>query len=139
MKKENGYYVWSKGEKEKLSNYFSTKEMECSCSLPTCKEQKISIELIEKLNKIRELVKSPIRITSAFRCDGKQQELRGSGIKTAIGKSTHELGHAVDVQLIDKPKEEMFIYLEQEFKAIGIAKTFYHVDLRSDKLRRWVY
>ena len=48
------YFIFNKGEKFKLSDNFSSHELECKCSRADCVEQKISVSLIEKLQKIRE-------------------------------------------------------------------------------------
>jgi uncharacterized protein YcbK (DUF882 family) len=81
----------------------------------------------------------PLRITSAFRCKEHQASLRKSGILTAVGTSTHELGDAADILAIGKPIDVVLAEAPKHFKAIGIAKTFIHVDLRDDKERRWPY
>lgn len=81
----------------------------------------------------------PITVTSAFRCGKYQAQLRGSlpPGHTAVGPSTHEYGNALDVQGPDMPK--LLNILEKYFMAIGVASTFFHVDLRADKVRRWKY
>ncbi len=137
MREENGYYIWNKGEEAKLGKFFKTKEMACKCKLPTCVEQRIAIKLITKMTAIREELAAPLWITSAFRCQGHQESLRASGIKTAVGKSTHELGHAADIRAADM--DMLSALADDHFKAIGEAKAFIHVDLRDDKERRWVY
>jgi hypothetical protein len=102
-----------------------------------------SEDLLTKLELVRVEFNEPLLITSAFRCDKKQQDLRGTGTLTAKGKSTHELGHAVDIKPLKSTEENFKRLLEvlaKHFDAIGLAKTFYHVDLRTDKKnRRWNY
>lgn len=135
-------FIFKKQDKKDLGKYFNSKEMECHCKYDDCIDQFISETLIQKLDLVREEFGEPLRVTSAFRCAKKQADLRGSGIKTAAGKSTHEMGAAVDIQPLytsSEKMEKLFKILEKHFKAIGIAKTFYHVDLRNDKIRRWDY
>lgn len=142
MKIENNYYIFSKNENVPLSKNFNTKEFSCHCSDPSCVEQKINKKMVDILQEIRDNVGFALSINSGFRCSVKQQELRQSGIHTAVGKSSHELGNAVDIapsKLNDENMKNLFTYCEKYVKAIGTAKTFYHIDLRDDKIRRWTY
>ena len=131
------HFRWKKGQAITLSPFFSSTEFTCSCNSPRCVEQMIAKELIEKLNITRKRFKDPIYVTSGFRCAEKQAALRGAGMETAKGISQHELGNAADVTA---PKiMELKAYLQMEFKAIGTAISFIHVDLRADKKREWGY
>lgn len=59
------------------------------------------------------------------------------GFETSAGVSQHELGNAADITSMSfKRLGEM---LPEEFNAIGTGRTFYHVDTRDDKERRWSY
>lgn len=130
-------YHWSRGTNRNLSAHFTTKEFTCQCGI--CRDQRISEKLIEKLEEVRALYGRPIVVTSGFRCARHQAHLRGTlppGY-TAKGKSQHEEGFAADVKGEDM--QALYAAIEQVFKAIGLAKTFFHVDLRADKVRRWNY
>jgi uncharacterized protein YcbK (DUF882 family) len=132
------YITWQRGSNLPLSAHFNAKEFTCQCGM--CRPQKIKNDLITKLERVREKFGRPLIITSGYRCARHQASLRGQGLQTASGTSTHELGEAADVRpkdLADMP--ELLKILEEEFKAIGLASTFYHVDLRADKIRRWKY
>ena len=137
-KKIETHYTWEKGVAKPLGKHFNSREFSCKCSNKNCVDQKISVELVTKLDLIREEFGAPIRITSAFRCQKHQASLRGSGIKTATGTSTHELGEAVDIQTMSGSKEGLEPIAEKHFKSIGIANTFLHLDTRPD-FRRWKY
>jgi uncharacterized protein YcbK (DUF882 family) len=140
IKEENGYYIWKKGENLWINNWFKTKEFDCKCSNDDCTEQKISVKLIKKLTEIREEVKSPMRINSAFRCTKHQESIRKSGVSTVVAKkSTHELGDAADISVSSLTAAQLVLVAERRFKAIGVALNFVHVDLREDKPRRWKY
>lgn len=145
MKQENGYYIWNKSDKpEYLSNWFKTNEMSCKCSYDTCVEQRISVELIEKLSTIREETNSVVRVTSAFRCEKKQADIRNSGTSTVVAKkSQHELGNAVDISSGTLTISEFNKVLERYFGSIGYAQNFSHVDMRPKRadgsLRTWKY
>lgn len=129
------YYTWSRGSNLPLSAHFNAKEFTCKCGI--CKGQKISAELIKRLERVREAYGAPITVTSGYRCANHQAALRKSGIQTAVGTSSHERAEATDLFGADMPK--LLKLLESEFKSIGLANTFYHVDLRDDKIRRWTY
>jgi uncharacterized protein YcbK (DUF882 family) len=140
VKIEDNYYVWNKGEVIWLNNWFKTKEFECKCTNKECIQQKISVELVKRLTAIREYTKSPMRITSGFRCTKHQEDIRNSGVSTVVAKkSTHELGNAADISVSSLTVPNLVLVAEKQFKSIGIANNFIHVDLRDDKIRRWKY
>ena len=140
IKTQDGYYVWTKGVDEWFNNWFKTKEFQCQCKNSDCKEQKISIELIDRLTDIREYTKSPMRINSGFRCTKHQEEIRNSGTSTVVAKkSTHETGDAADISVSSLTTAALIPIAEKHFKSIGTATNFIHVDLRDDKVRRWKY
>ena len=137
---KNGYYCFFQSDNEKLGKYFSTKEMACKHPASASVEHLISVELIEKLDKVREELGLPIVITSAFRSKEKQEALRKAGYETAKGVSQHELGNAVDLRTTtNEGMMKLSAILPKYFEAIGIAKSFYHVDTRKDKKRVWKY
>lgn len=145
-KTSDQYYSWNRGENIRLSNNFQAYEFDCHCDYSDCKEQRIQRKLIDKLQDLRAAVDAPLRINSAFRCRRHQAKLRKSGIKTAKGKSTHELGNAIDVALARQGGSDFdrrFRRFKKEaaeyFKAIGLASRWLHLDTRDDKVRRWHY
>lgn len=142
LKEVDGYYVWNKGEYFKLSDHFTTKEMTCHCKYQTCKEQRISKDLIQRLENIRLQVNQPLIVTSAFRCKEHQDYIRGSGQSTVVAKkqSQHELGNAVDILPKDgKDIRTKFLDIcDNQFTAIGLSDKFLHVDMRKDRIR-WEY
>ena len=137
---KDGYYSWTKGNDLWINNWFKTKEFECRCTNKECVDQKIAVELIEKLTAIREYTKSPMRISSGFRCSKHQEAIRNSGTSTVVAKkSTHEKGDAADISVSSLTTLNLLLVAEKQFKSIGIANNFLHVDLRDDKIRRWKY
>jgi uncharacterized protein YcbK (DUF882 family) len=127
--------TWKKGDNVQLTPHFTTEEFECPCG--HCDRQEVSEQLISKLESLRELIDAPIKIMSGFRCGFYQDQLRQRGYETAKGISQHQLGRAADIT--SKKLTELFSLAPQFFKAIGKGRTFIHVDLRSDKERRWGY
>ena len=140
MNQKENYYTWEKGEKTSINKYFNTSEFTCKCSHPECKSQKISVDLIGRLTKVREELNKPLIITSGFRCSQYQKDLAQSGANTVVAKlSQHELGNAADVVPVNCDIPKFQSICEKQFKAIGVAKTFLHLDKRDDKIRRWNY
>lgn len=140
MKTNEKLYIWDKSEKSPINKYFNTEEFSCQCKNKECVEQKISIELIKDLTELREELGKPITITSGFRCSAHQKEVSESGVSTVVAKkSQHEEGEAADCKFTGYTVAQVLPYAEKRFKAIGVAKTFLHLDTRKDKIRRWTY
>ena len=135
--KQTGMLNWTKGQKGNISLHFTFKEIECKCTFPSCKFNKISKELIDKIEEIRIATNAPLYITSAYRCEEYQNVLRDGGLRTSVGPSTHSLGLAVDIK--QTHMNTLVAEADKRFAAIGIAKSFIHVDMRTDKRRRWTY
>lgn len=135
------YYTWNKGNYGLLGKYFKMHDFTCRCNFPTCTEQKISKQLVYKLDLLREKYGKPIIVTSGFRCDKYQAHLKRTlpAGHTVATRSTHQDGNAADITGADI--EELYIKAPEFFMAIGDArkKKFIHVDLRMDKIRRWLY
>jgi uncharacterized protein YcbK (DUF882 family) len=127
------FFIWDKSEKQQLSKHFSTEEFECKCKLPSCKEQRISKELINKLQELREELGIPLTVTSGFRCLDNNTAIGGAKA------SQHLLGAAADIRTGDLNR--LFELAKKHFKAVGDGrnKHFIHVDIRSDKVRTWLY
>jgi hypothetical protein len=139
LREEGGFYLWDKGQSFTISKHFSTKEMTCRCSFPECKEQRISKDLIQRIEKIREEIAQPLIVTSAYRCTPYQQFLRSHGVNTVVAsKSQHELGNAVDVVPKDRKMAGFEDVCAKQFESIGLAKDFLHLDTRPGK-KRWNY
>lgn len=142
MHEDSNYFIWNKGDVYFLDKggFFKTSEFACQCINPSCKEQRISKELISKLVKLRIRIAEPITVTSGFRCGKHQEKLRSEGVNTVVAKkSTHELGDAVDLKPIRMKIPQFLVFAAEFFEAIGTAKTFLHLDLRTGKQRRWDY
>lgn len=127
---------WKRGELVLLSPHFDSSEFTCHCN--KCVQQMIDPLLIHNLENMRAAV-GAIQVTSGYRCQAYQAALRADGHETATGVSQHELGRAADIRPyrlgIMKEFEEV---AARHFKAIGVAETWLHVDLRPG-FRRWKY
>jgi len=138
----DGFYIWNKGDNDRLSDNFSTKEFSCKCNYSDCKEQKVAIKLISDLQELRNYINTAIEINSAFRCSKHQQDVRESGVKTASGVSSHEQGLAADIRCPSLRTDELFKIMDNRWDNLGLAKTFIHCDIRplvNGVKRRWTY
>ena len=105
-----------------LSENFSKLEIMCPCS---CGADKISSVLIEKLQKVRNIIGLPIIITSGVRC-----EFYNASIKANINSShipdLYGMGNAVDIACTNsKDRYELVELAQKFFKRIGISGGLY--------------
>ena len=117
--------------------YFNPREFACQhCGSV---KGKIKLELVEKLDKLRELYGLPIVITSGYRCPKHP-------IAISRPTSSHIKGEAADI--LAKSSRERYVLLDlifkhQLFKRIGISgkDNFIHVDVDKDKsqMLTWIY
>jgi uncharacterized protein YcbK (DUF882 family) len=131
--------TFKKKENKQLSAHFNSSEFECSCT--KCVDQFIEQDLIDKLEKVRELYGKPIVITSGYRCPDHNKAVGGKN------NSTHMSGMAVDIcpkLLTLDDLDLLYDVCYDIFDNIGDgrSKKFIHVDTRSAKStgkRRWIY
>ena len=111
-------------------------EIMCPCS---CGADKISSVLIEKLQKVRNIIGRPIIITSGVRC-----KFYNASIKTSMNSShipnEHRIGNAVDIACTNsKDKYELVEVAQKFFNRIGISKGSYggfvHLDVDRSKIQ----
>lgn len=133
------WFIWQKGEKHKLTPSFSTQEFTCRGKTCGCTTQRISVELVKKLQKLRDEF-GPIEVTSGYRC---LKHNRSIGSKDT---SQHVASKAADIRPngfhLRLHKEYDLAKLteaaEHLFNGIGIARNFCHVDVRGKKAK-WKY
>ena len=121
----------------RVTPHFTLQEFGCRCPLCADKVQSIDKRLIEKLEWVRGQLGEPVMITSAWRSKEHQEDLRMRGYETSVGVSQHELGRAADIYAQDL--QNLLSLCRATFQAIGVGRTFLHVDLRDDKPRLWSY
>lgn len=133
-----GVHELPRGGMFRLSEHFWAYEFDCSCQ--KCEKTLVSQELVDLLEKLRELTNYPITITSGCRCAQKQEALRKAGYETATGISSHEKGLAADI-VCGAFDGKMLAALAKKagFKNIGIGRRFIHVDVRAGGPREWGY
>lgn len=115
----------------KVSTNFKLYEFECKDGNH---EVKVHLELIEKLQKLRDLVGKPIKINSGYRTKEYNAKIGGSP------KSQHVEGTAVDLALPTGISVDKFAdYAEKVgFRGIGKYPWGIHVDVR-ETAARWDY
>jgi uncharacterized protein YcbK (DUF882 family) len=111
--------------------YFTLSEFNCK----ETGENRMNMEFLEKLDKLREACGFPFSITSGYRSPQHSIERK----KSTPG--THTLGIAADIIVADG--SQRFIITEQAialgFSGIGVADDFIHVDTRKTTPVLWCY
>ena len=125
-----------------LSRDFSRYEIQCSCG---CDAKWISPLLIEKLQKVRNIIGRPIIITSGVRCGFYNTSIKASMNSSHIPDS-YGMGNAVDIACAtSKHRYELIQVAQKFFNRIGISGGVYggfvHLDMDREKVQEvmWVY
>ncbi len=119
--------------------YFKRSEFDCKCG---CGGTIVSDKLLQLLDDAREFAKIPFVITSGYRCQKHHDDLTSRGYHTAK-TSAHLKGLAVDIKCSDSKSRAIILdalgYVG--FKRFGVAKSFIHTDIDSDKPSpvMWLY
>ena len=114
----------------------------CPCS---CGADKISPVLIEKLQKVRNIISRPIIITSGVRCEFFNASINASMNSSHI-PDDHGIGNAVDIACTtSKYRYELIQVAQKFFNRIGISggsyRGFVHLDVDRSKVQEvmWLY
>jgi uncharacterized protein YcbK (DUF882 family) len=114
--------------------YFSEKEFVCDGV--NCFD-KMSQDLLKKLDLAREFSNTSFKITSSWRSKEHNAKVNGSE------NSSHLKGLAIDIYCVDSVKRFHILdgLLLAGFTRIGIAKNFIHVDVDESKPQDviWTY
>jgi len=132
----DGFYTWNKTDpRENLTTHFSTAEFTCNCKNLSCKEQKIEVKLVAKLQKLRDQLKKPLQVHSGYRCAAHNKAIGGAK------NSNHVKGQAVDIQslvkILDLPKflEEYDLYTEDPTQTL----TWQHLQTVVPKSKKRIF
>jgi len=114
-----------------LSPHFSRSELQCRC----CGRLQIDWQLLDGLEKLRELAGVPIQVHAGYRCPEHNQKVGG------VPRSEHILGMAADISLPGISLQQAYeLALEvPQFAGGGIGVydgNFLHVDVR-ERRARW--
>ena len=119
-----------------MLKYFTEEELQC----PSAKIVKLADDFGQKLDDLRELLDRPMALTSACRTSAHINWLLERGYP-ASANSFHLIDNpkygtdtcAVDVSVPDSEyRKELIKVALQEGWTVGVAKSFIHIDKRSD-------
>jgi uncharacterized protein YcbK (DUF882 family) len=121
----------------KLTNNFNKSEFECNCGCEMPNEVFLQIQkLASQLQCIRDFIRLPIKITSAYRCPSHNKEVGG------VSNSQHVLGKASDIQVSDSSPEAIYQVIDTLAEyghvlqgGLGLYNTFTHYDIRKTRVR----
>ena len=121
-------------------NYFNFQEFdspdEIGSGMPISQGGKMNKEFLFKLDEARMLAGTPFRITSGYRTEAHNKNVKG------VKGSSHTKGCAVDIAVNSGLQRSAIVcaLAKVGFTRIGIAKTFVHVDLDKEKQNSiWLY
>ena len=99
--------------------YFTSAELACRCG--QC-EPGIQPEFVVWLDRLREAVGRPLKLTSAYRCPAHDAAVGGNG--------PHTTGLAVDIEAVLAVTRHSVVTAALALGAhgVGVAKTFVHID-----------
>ncbi len=128
--------TYKKGVSTQLSTHFNALEFACPCTV--CAVTLIEPYLVSLLESTRTILGKSIKINSGYRCPAHQLSLEAMGYPT-VKNSQHLVGGAADIQAegiggVDLEKAAR----RAGFKAVGVAETWCHVDIRPDN-HSWKY
>jgi len=124
----------------KLTENFSLKEFECKDGSDTPIWVQNNIRLLSvELQKLRNVLGRPIRITSAYRSPEYNKKIGG------VANSQHLYGKAADIQVKNVDPVQVYEIIEDmaekgelSIGGLGLYDSFVHIDIRDYKAR-WDY
>jgi len=128
---DKGFFFLSReNPTEQLSKNFIAREFMCKCG--KCQGNKISVDLIGKLQKIRDAF-GTLTITSGYRCPAHNASIGGAK------DSQHVQGTAADMQSAGAPVETLFKFIRGNINHKGglgfyKKKNFIHMDVRPQEV-----
>lgn len=117
-------------EHRQLTKNFWSYEFYCKCNV--CSDQLISLDMVDRLQEIRNYIGRPIEITSGYRCLRHNKSIGGAA------RSYHLHGTAADWRVKGFTGEQLAEIAEKFFNGIGVAETWIHTDTRMEQTR-WHY
>ena len=111
--------------------YFKLEDFDCQ----ETGENEMSIEFIERLDRLRSVCKFPFIVTSGYRSPDHSIEAR----KEKPGQ--HAQGIAADIKVVGGAQRRLLVEkaLQMGFTGVGVDKNFIHVDIRTTAPVLWVY
>lgn len=121
-----------------MTKNFKLSEFKCSCGcdMPEHVEDNIR-QLANELQLVRNLIKRPIRINSAYRCPSHNRAIGG------VSDSQHIFGKAADIVIVGLTSSKTYDLLNKLQHSgliltggLGVYNTFVHYDTRGRR-KRW--
>ena len=112
-----------------MTRNFKVGEFSCPCG---CGMNKISVLLLDELQKVRDVLNAPITIDSGCRCAKHNKEVGGED------HSKHMLGLAADFKVkgfTPAQVHEKLLSMYPDKYGIGLYPTWVHLDVRATKAR----
>ena len=107
--------------------HFTPRDFTCQCAGLCDHPVVISLETVEKLDKICDAIGLPIRVVSGTRCERYNNRVSGKSRSAHVPKN--EVSHAAHVSCPDSGFRFAFLTAALPvFNRIGIGKDFIHVD-----------
>ena len=122
-----------RGMSEYITANFRRSEYQCQCG---CRRDDIKDDLARRVQEVRNLVGQSITVTSGVRCEEHNADVGGSDTSSHVG------GWAADLRCDNSAhRQRLLAAVFQVFDRVGIAKTFIHVDVDTNKPAAicWVY
>jgi len=120
--------------------HFTPREFTCKCEGLCDHADRISTELVAKLDMIRERMGLPITVISGTRCERYNRKVGGKEQSAHVPWTG--LSHAADIRCADSTFRFAFLTAALPvFRRIGIGRDFIHVDDDSELPQSviWVY
>ena len=110
-------------------HYFKPEEFNCTCGRCGRGYADMDPALLAMLDEARKAAGIPFVISSAFRCEVRNQAVGG------VPESSHTKGKAVDIRCVDSHSRFVMLraLLEAGFRRVELAPTWLHVDLDERK------
>lgn len=116
--------------RERLSTNFNRTEFACRCG---CGNDTVDAMLLSVLQWLRFELKSPVVISSGFRCEEYNALVQGRP------GSWHTVGRASDIVVVGHESDEVYNLLDKHFpNTLGLIQypNFIHVDSRTGTYRK---
>lgn len=124
-----------------LTKNFKEEEFFCKCSNLICSGKRcgiISLELVEKIQKVRDLLDAKIFVLSGLRCPFWNEHENGHQSSFHLPKWGLAADLAIEAAWQKWRIIELYLMAEKVgFNGLGFYGTFIHVDL-GNRISRWV-
>ena len=110
--------TYKRGDKTALTKNFTRDEFECQCK--KCDAQMIDLELVDKLQSIRDVLGVKLKVTSGYRCITHNAKVHGSS------HSKHLYGFAADWRTLDRVVNPVALGIIAQAVGFGGIGIYWH-------------